>query len=211
MIARDGVDGLTMRTLAVEAGTAVGLSYKAFSSRDDLLWELTWSSLVELAGQLDEWAALPRGDLGGRLMECLDIHQVSPAPGLVDHLIRGPRREDLLRATVDASLTRSWAAMMTEFLRARQRAGDVLDDVGIEAFGFIITAAMHHVLVAEDENPTKHLSTCRFSPQATFLHTSDQVFHNVSHDCPGLVVSRNASFPTERAFRQVGPRFERSG
>jgi AcrR family transcriptional regulator len=41
VIARDGVEGLTMRALAREAGTAVGMSYKAFSSRDELLRELT--------------------------------------------------------------------------------------------------------------------------------------------------------------------------
>ena len=150
VIARDGVDGLTMRALAGEAGTSVGLSYKAFASRDDLLWELTWSSLVDLAGQLDEWAAQPGGELAGRLMEFLDIHRASQAPDLVDHLTRGARREELFRAAVDAGITRSWATTMTEFLRARQQAGYVRDDVDVEAFGFIITAAMHHVLVTEE-------------------------------------------------------------
>jgi AcrR family transcriptional regulator len=149
VIARDGVEGLTMRALAAEAGTAVGLSYKAFSSRDELLWELAWASIVELTQQLDDWVARPGGALADRLMEFSDLHFASVAPVLVDHVTRGPRAEELFRATVDAGLNRSWAALMTEFLQTRQRAGEVRDDVDIEAFGFIITAAMHHVLVTE--------------------------------------------------------------
>ncbi|MQA10579.1 MAG: TetR family transcriptional regulator [Pseudonocardiaceae bacterium] len=149
VIARDGVEGLTMRALAAEAGTAVGLSYKAFSSRDELIWELTWDSIVELTQQLDDWVASPGGALADRLMEFSDLHFASVAPVLVDHISRGPRGEELFRAVVDAGLTRSWAALMTEFLQNRQRTGDVREDVDVEAFGFIITAAMHHVLVTE--------------------------------------------------------------
>lgn len=155
VIARDGVDGLTMRALAAEAGTAVGLSYKAFSSRDELLWELTSASIVELTRQLDDWVARPGGALADRLMEFSDLHFASVAPVLVDHITRGPRREELFRATVDAGLTRSWAALMTEFLQARQRTGDLREDVDIEAFAFLITAAMHHVLVTQKpDRPT---------------------------------------------------------
>jgi AcrR family transcriptional regulator len=149
VIERDGVEGLTMRALAAEAGTAVGLSYKAFSSRDELLWELTWVSMVELTQQLDDWVARPGGALADRLMEFSDLHFASLAPVLVDHITRGPRGQELFRAAADARLTRSWAALMTKFLQTRQRAGDVREDVDVEAFGFVITAAMHHVLVSE--------------------------------------------------------------
>lgn len=149
VIERDGVGGLTMRALAAEAGTAVGLSYKAFSSRDELLWELTWASIVEFTQQLDDWVARPGGVLADRLMEFSDLHFASVAPVLVDHITRGPRREELFRATADAGLTRSWTALMTEFLEIRQRTGEIRDDVDVEAFGFIVTAAMHHVLVTE--------------------------------------------------------------
>lgn len=38
---------------------------------------------------------------------------------------------------------------MTEFLRTRERDGDVRTGVDVEAFGFLLTAAMHHVLVTE--------------------------------------------------------------
>ncbi|WP_020388667.1 TetR/AcrR family transcriptional regulator [Kribbella catacumbae] len=149
VIARDGLERLTMRALAAEAGSAVGLSYKAFSSRDELVWELTLASMVELTQQLDDWVTRPGGALADRLMEFSDLHFASLAPVLVDHITRGPRREELFRTAADAGLTRSWAALMTEFLKTRQRAGDVRGDVDVEAFAFIITAAMHHVLVTE--------------------------------------------------------------
>ena len=42
---------------------------------------------------------------------------------------------------------------MTDFLAARQRDGDVRADVDVEAFGFLLTAAMHHVMVAEEPFP----------------------------------------------------------
>jgi AcrR family transcriptional regulator len=149
VIARDGIDGLTMRALATQSGTAVGLSYKAFSSRDDLVWKLTWTALRDLAQQLDEWAASPAGELADRLMLFHDLHQGSLAPVLVEHISRGPRREELFRRAADAGFIRSWTGIMTEFLRTRQRMGDVRDDVDVEAFAFMISAALHHVLVTE--------------------------------------------------------------
>jgi AcrR family transcriptional regulator len=150
VIAQDGVDGLTMRALAARAGTAVGLSYKAFASRDDLLWELTLDALQKLASQLDDWAATTDGDLAERMMEFLDIHQVSLAPELVEHITRGPRGKELFRAAADAGDIRSWASTMADFLSARQRAGSIRADANIDAFAFLVTAAMHHVLVTKE-------------------------------------------------------------
>ena len=149
LIVRDGLAGLTMRSLAAEAGTAVGLSYKAFASRDELLWELTLRALTELSRQLDDWVARPGGQLADRLMEFSDIHAASVAPVLVDHVTHGPRRAELFQVAAEAGVTRSWAALMTAFLLTRQRDGDVRDDVDVEAFGFVLTAAMHHVLVTD--------------------------------------------------------------
>lgn len=57
---------------------------------------------------------------------------------------------EFLRSAVGAGITQSWEGMMTEFLLRRQRAGDVRDDVDVEAFAFPITAALHHVLITEE-------------------------------------------------------------
>jgi len=159
VVARDGVDGLTMRALATEAGMAVGMSYKAFTSREDLLRELTWRAIADLARQVDEWAARPGGDLAERLMEFSDLNAASDAPSLVFHVSQWSRRAEVLQAAVDAGATRSWATVMKEFLAARQRDGDVRDDVDVEAFAFVLTAAMHHVLVSEEPFPAPDRST----------------------------------------------------
>lgn len=150
VIARDGVDGLTMRALAGEAGMAVGMSYKAFTSREQLLRELTWVSLRELAAGIEDWAVRPDGQLADRLMEFADLQAASDAPALVDHLSQVPGGEEILREAVEAGITRSWAAVMTEFLRTRQREGTVRGDVDVEAFGFVLTAALHYVLVTNE-------------------------------------------------------------
>lgn len=149
VVARDGVEGLTMRALAAEAGTAVGMSYKAFASREELVRELAWRSLGDLARELDEWAARPGGELTDRLLEFTDIQSASSAPALLGVVSRWPGGDELLREAVDAGITRSWATVMTEFLAARQRSGDVRPDVDVEAFGFVLTAAMHHVMVTD--------------------------------------------------------------
>ncbi|SDE06316.1 TetR/AcrR family transcriptional regulator [Auraticoccus monumenti] len=150
VVARDGVDGLTMRALAREAGTAVGLSYKAFSSREELLRELTWRSVRELASQVETWAARPGGRLVDRLMEFSDLQVASDAPALVSHLTRERGGAGLLQQAVEAGVTRSWASVMTEFLAGRQREGLLREDVDVEAFAFILTAALHYVLVTDE-------------------------------------------------------------
>ncbi len=150
VVAREGVGGLTMRALAGEAGTAVGLSYKAFPSREELLRELTWRSLGELAASIESWAARPGGRLADRLMEFSDLQFASDAPALVAHLSRQPGGGEVLREAVGAGVTRSWASVMTEFLTSRQRAGLLREDVDVEAFAFILTAAMHYVLVTDE-------------------------------------------------------------
>lgn len=150
VIARDGVDGLTMRALAGEAGVAVGMPYKAFSSRDELLRELTWVSLRELAAGIEDWAVRPGGQLAERLMEFADLQAASDAPALVGHLSHLPGGEEILREAVEAGITRSWATVMQGFLRDRQRDGTVREDVDVEAFGFLLTAALHYVLVTDE-------------------------------------------------------------
>jgi len=150
VIAREGVPGLTMRALAAQAGTSVGLSYRVFSSRDELLGELMHVSLAELGRELDEWSVRPGGALGDRLMEFFDLYVDSDAPELVAHVTAGEDGEDRLRRAADAGLARSWSKTMTEFLRRRQQLGEVRTDVDVEAFGFILTAAMHHVFVGNE-------------------------------------------------------------
>src|ERR687897_1169978 len=48
LVAREGPDKLTMRALAAEAGCALGLPYKAFADREDLMVELVRASFGDV-------------------------------------------------------------------------------------------------------------------------------------------------------------------
>ena len=63
---------------------------------------------------------------------------------------------------------------MTDFLTARQREGDVRGDVDVEAFGFLLTAAMHHVMVAEEPFPAPDRSTLARYVAAVAAQLTDQ-------------------------------------
>jgi hypothetical protein len=64
---------------------------------------------------------------------------------------------------------RSWAPLRSNHTRhtshiawnhsSRQREGTVRDDVDVDAFAFILTAAMHHVLVTDEPFSAPDLAT----------------------------------------------------
>src|SRR5215204_4551897 len=54
IVARDGASALTMRSLAAEAGCAVGLPYKAFDDRQELLMEILRAQFAGLQTSSEE-------------------------------------------------------------------------------------------------------------------------------------------------------------
>jgi AcrR family transcriptional regulator len=148
VVARDGVGGLTMRALATEAGTAVGLSYKAFDSRDALLAELARRAIVELSAQLDEWAATPGGSIDQRLREFAEIVLTSDAPSIVVQLPGGAGTEGALRDAFDRGDAREWDRMLGDFLAARRLTGELAPEVDPEAYAFLIAGALHNLIAS---------------------------------------------------------------
>ena len=57
VLVRDGAVALTMRNIANEAGCALGLPYKLFESRSQLLLEVAARELDDLTSRLDTWLA----------------------------------------------------------------------------------------------------------------------------------------------------------
>ena len=148
IVRRDCVAGLTMRALAAESGNAVGLSYKAFASREELLGELARRAIDDLSRRLDDWAARPDGPLDERLLEFADIVLASHAPGLVTQLPGGTNPDGVLHDAFATGAARRWDHVLTAHLAARQRGGDVTADVDVDAYGFIIAGALHNLVVA---------------------------------------------------------------
>ncbi|MBM7503778.1 TetR/AcrR family transcriptional regulator [Agromyces aurantiacus] len=148
IVARDGVAGLTMRALATEAGSAVGLSYKAFASRDDLLAQLAGRAIDELSAQLDEWAATPGGRVEDRLREFAELVLSSDAPSIVAQLPGGTGAEGPLREAFDRGSAREWDRLLADFLAERRAAGELAPDVDPEAYAFLIAGALHNLIAS---------------------------------------------------------------
>lgn len=155
VVDRDGPGGLTMRSLATEAGCAVGLPYKVFASRDELVAELIAAELGELQVQFRALVAgAGTGTVGGNLGRYADLLLGSPVVGLAHEIAH----DEVLSAAVDkqAGDTGAVSAVVTtvtEYLAAEQRLGRVDDAVDVEAFGFLVAGAVHNLLMAGDPYP----------------------------------------------------------
>jgi AcrR family transcriptional regulator len=170
IVRRDGVAGLTMRALAAEAGSAVGLSYKAFTSREELLGELARRAIDDLSSRPDDWAARPAGALDERLLEFADIVLASHAPGLVAQVPGGTDEDGVLDDAFATGAARRWDHVLAAHLGVRQRRGEVASDVDVDAYGFMIAGALHNLVVAGDASPRPDRSTLAHHLSAVARH-----------------------------------------
>jgi AcrR family transcriptional regulator len=150
IVDRDGAPALTMRSLAAEAGCAVGLPYKVFTDRDALVAAVVaeefarvrvgLKELVDQAGSrtvasnLIRWSKLLLGSPAVAL-----AHGSDDASGLVDAVDAAASETGVVRA-IEQSLV--------DYLRAEQELGRVDPDVDARAFAFLIAGAIHNLLVA---------------------------------------------------------------
>lgn len=172
VVDRDGADRLTMRALAAEAGCALGLPYKAFPTRDDLMRELAARALADMSARLEAWGDRADGDLGERLDEFADILLTSTAPGLSEQVRGGLHGDALSHEANQAGVAASWEHVMARFLRRRQLDGSVATDVDPNAYGFLITGAIHNLLVSGGAYPRPTREQLRELLAATARHLS---------------------------------------
>lgn len=151
LVHRDGVPALTMRALAAEAGCAVGLIYKVFADRDELVLDLVALELRDLAVELEAWAASAgRATVAEQLDRFAAIMLESPTPALV-HAERIETGDVASRITADAADVGFLHALdraVAEYLAGEQRLGRVRADVDVEAIGFLVTGAVHNLVAA---------------------------------------------------------------
>lgn len=173
IVERDGADRLTMRALASEAGCALGLPYKAFPTRDDLMRELAARALADMSARLEAWGARIDGDLGARLDEFADILLTSTAPALSEQMKGGGLHGDALTVeAVQSGAVSSWEHVMARFLRRRQHEGSVAAGADANAYGFLITGAIHNLIVAGDAYPRPDREQLRGLLAAVARHLS---------------------------------------
>lgn len=155
LVARDGPAGLTMRSLAADAGCAVGLIYKVFANREDLVVELISREFIRLRREFDDLvAAAGSRTVGQNLGRYAQLLLSSPAARL-SHSVSSTAD---LREAIDAKAHQSGvvAALETtvaDYLAAEQRIGRVDAGVDTHAFGFVISGAVHNLLVSGDPYP----------------------------------------------------------
>lgn len=155
IVARDGAAALTMRSLAAEAGCAVGLIYKVFANRHELVAELIYEEFVRLRDAFDELVAdAGRRTVADNLGRYAELLLSSPAVALG----HGDEHTQALSEAIDAKANQTGVVAALEttvarYLAAEQRLGRVDPDVDVTAFGFVIAGAVHNLLVSGDPYP----------------------------------------------------------
>jgi AcrR family transcriptional regulator len=164
LIQRDGVHALTMRALAAEAGCAVGLPYKVFANREELVAELVHVELRRLRAALDAWVGeAGRRTVGENLGRYARLLLEADVPALI--LAEEIGGEDLDATVTDkayeSGLPASFDTTVADYLRAEQRLGRVAADVDVQAYGFLITGAIHNLLAAGESYPRPDMGRLR--------------------------------------------------
>jgi AcrR family transcriptional regulator len=151
LVSRDGASALTMRALAAEAGVSLGLPYKIFADRREIVDEIVAAEMRRFGAAAE--SLLTRAGsytVGDNLIWFASIVLNSPAAPLAQEL----HADDQLLESATKVAERmglspaSFPALLADYLTAEQRAGRVRDNIDCQAFGFLIAGAMHNLLIA---------------------------------------------------------------
>jgi AcrR family transcriptional regulator len=140
-----------MRALSAEAGVSLGLPYKIFADRREIVDEIVAAEMRRFGAAAE--SLLTRAGsytVGDNLIWFASIVLNSPAAPLAQELHADDQR--LESATKVAERTglspTSFPALLADYLTAEQRAGRVRDNIDTKAFGFLIAGALHNLLIA---------------------------------------------------------------
>lgn len=145
---RDGADALTMRRLVDEAGCALGLPYKVFADRDELVAELLREEFVGLRAALEEWVGSAGSEtVGGNLARYATVLLDSPAVALTGALGHAGS-EPVDEAAWDTGVVAALEGAMARYLAAEKELGRIDAAVDEGAVAFLLTGAIHNLLVS---------------------------------------------------------------
>jgi AcrR family transcriptional regulator len=156
LVAREGASALTMRALAAEAGCAIGLPYKVFADRRDLVAELVHTEFLEMRSVVDELAARAgTGTIGGNLAWFADLLLASPAVAVAQEVFADEQlmKTVLTRIHETGAGPATFETILSGYLAAERRAGRIDHDVDEEAFGFLLAGAIHNLIVSGQGYP----------------------------------------------------------
>jgi AcrR family transcriptional regulator len=151
LVAREGASALTMRALAAEAGCAVGLPYKVFLDRNDLVAEICHAEFARLE---NTYEALARRagtrTVGANLTWFAEQLLDSPAVALAHEVMHD---NDLVKAVTERAHASghgpaTFETMFAGYIAAEKRAGRVAADADDDAVGFLLAGAIHNLIVS---------------------------------------------------------------
>jgi AcrR family transcriptional regulator len=151
LVRRDGAAALTMRNLAAETGCAIGLPYTVFPNREALVTELVALELVRIREQVDAWlASAGSSTVAENLDRYASLLLDADAPSLELARSLGDAAVDsaVVGSAHTSGLAHSFEHAVAHYLLAEQRLARVAADVDAEAFGFLITGAVHNLVEA---------------------------------------------------------------
>lgn len=156
LVEREGGDALTMRALAAEAGCAVGLPYKVFANREELVTEVVLLAFQRLRASFDAFVARAgTGTVAGNLASYarLFLESQTPAVSLAWKMDSATLSHAVDAKADESGLLASFDSAVADYLAAEQRLGRVDAEVDARAFGFVITGAVHNLIVSGEAYP----------------------------------------------------------
>lgn len=156
IVARDGADALTMRALAAEAGCALGLPYKVFADRQDLVAEILRGELDRLATAGSEFVDRAGGEqVTDNLVWFAEVILDSPAVALAGEVMADESLARQFSHDVDASGSGpgDFQSAFARYLVAEQERGRVDAGVDLDAVAFLLAGALHNLVVSGPAYP----------------------------------------------------------
>ena len=156
LIARDGASALTMRALANEAGCAVGLPYKVFTDRQDLVAEICHVEFVRLGRAFDELGRRAGSrTVASNLTWFAELLLDSPAVELVHEVFADETlaKNIASRAHSTGDGPGAFEDVITRYLASEKTAGRVAPEVDERAIAFLLAGALHNLIVSGDAWP----------------------------------------------------------
>ncbi|MPY91515.1 MAG: TetR family transcriptional regulator [Acidimicrobiia bacterium] len=155
IVEREGPSGLTMRSLAAEAGCAIGLPYKVFTDRTELVAEVIAAEFDRLRAQFDALVAdAGSRTVGANLARWSQLLLGSPVVGLAHEAGDDPRLADAIDAAAgESGVIGALELTVSAYLAAEKGLGRIAPTVDERTFGFLIAGAVHNLLVAGSAYP----------------------------------------------------------
>jgi AcrR family transcriptional regulator len=134
LIAKHGLEGVTMRAVAAEAGLSYGSLFHYFDSKDDLLKHAVRHSMSMQTRRVNEYASQYSGLKALEHLLCDDaiINESSRDAWMVwlTFLYKAALQRSF--AEMHAELIDGWLARITGLLEDAQRAGEIREELDVE-------------------------------------------------------------------------------